>query len=202
MMGRPPFALLACSLACLLSCSVWTQPAQNLARVGFVPRVAGPAGPSAVEFVEASFRSRHASLSPAEMRAVSEAIVAESVRNELSWDLVLAVIHTESGFHNFAVSRVGALGLMQIMPATGELLAGQLDLEWDGAETLFRPLVNVKMGTSYLAYLYDRFGDWDLALAAYNWGPGRISWKLRNGRVLPVEYSNKVMARLQSPLTP
>lgn len=201
-MGRPPFALLACSLAVLLSCSIWTGPAQELPRIGFIPAVAGPAGPSAVELVEAHFRARHARLSPAEVRAVSEAIVAESLHNELSWDLVLAVIHTESGFHNFAVSQVGALGLMQIMPATGELLATQLDLPWDGPETLFRPLVNVKMGTSYLAYLYDRFGSWDRALAAYNWGPERISWKLRNGRVLPVEYRNKVMARLQSPLTP
>lgn len=199
-MARPPFALLACSLACLLSCSVWTEPVQERPRTSFIPLVSEPTGPSAVEFVEARFLSRHASLPPTELRAVSEAIVAESLHNELSWDLVLAVIHTESGFHNFAVSHVGALGLMQIMPATGELLASQLDLDWDGPETLFRPLVNVKMGTSYLAYLHGRFGDWDRALAAYNWGPGRISSKLRNGRVLPVEYANKVMSRLQSPL--
>jgi len=190
------------ALVCCLSCSIWSPP-EPPARPR--PHALVPAemtGPSAVEFVQARFLAHHAALAPEEVRAVSEAIVREAVANDVSWDLVLAVIKTESGFHNFAVSRVGALGLMQIMPATGKILAGRLEERWDGKETLFRPVVNVKFGTGYLAFLHDRYGDWDKALAAYNWGPAHIDRRLRHSRALPVQYAQKVKSYVQSPVTP
>jgi soluble lytic murein transglycosylase-like protein len=198
--ARKTLGSIAVSLALTLSCSV-RGPQDSAASSAPAQREAA-AGPSAVEFVQARFHDRLANLSPLEIRQVSEAIVAEADQNGVAWELVLAVIATESGFQNFAVSTVGALGLMQIMPHTGKILAAELDIPWNGNDTLFQPLVNVKMGTRYLAYLHGRYDDWDKALAAYNWGPGRIDWKLRNGRVLPVEYVNKVMARVQSPLSP
>ena len=190
------------ALVCCLSCSIWTA---REAPTGPGPHYLVPVemtGPSAVEFVEARFQAHHAGLAPAEIRAVSEAVVSEALANDMSWDLVLAVIKTESGFHNFAVSNVGALGLMQIMPATGELLARRLDERWDGNETLFQPVVNVKLGTSYLAFLHERYGDWDKALTAYNWGPARIDRRLRQRRALPVQYAQKVRSYVQSPVTP
>lgn len=197
-----PLRVSVIALVCCLSCSIWTAP-EPPPRPG--PHALVPvemSGPSAVEFVEARFHAHHAGLAPDEIRAVSEAVVREAMSHDMPWDLVLAVIKTESGFHNFAVSQVGALGLMQIMPATGEILADRLDERWDGEETLFRPVVNVKFGTSYLAFLHDRYRDWDKALAAYNWGPARIDWRLRHRRALPVEYAQKVKSYFQSPVTP
>ena len=110
--------------------------------------------------------------------------------------MVLAVIHTESGYYNFARSSVGALGLMQIMPATGEMLAREAGIRWTGPELLFDPEVNLRLGTRYLAVLRARYGDWTRALAAYNWGPGEIDRRLAVGEVLPDKYASRVYARL------
>ncbi|MFQ5513054.1 MAG: lytic transglycosylase domain-containing protein [Myxococcota bacterium] len=166
------------------------------------PAAAEPQGPGPVEYVLERILRYQSGLAPFEIRRAAETIVEESARWGLDRDLVLAVIHTESGFYNFAVSRVGALGLMQIMPATGRMLAKEMGLDWR-REILFDPVTNVRMGTRYLAHLHRRYEDWGQALAAYNWGPQHIDRRLRTGRALPVSYSRQVMAQLESPpLTP
>lgn len=98
-------------------------------------------------------------------------------REGLPESLVFAVIHTESGFRTQVVSRAGARGLMQVTPDTGAFLAARLGLEDFHPDMLFDPGVNIRMGTYYLRYLLDLFGDRDTALAAYNAGPTRVrSW--------------------------
>ena len=78
--------------------------------------------------------------------------------------LVLAVVGVESAFQAGRVSRAGARGLMQLMPAT----ALDLGVDADNARD------NVDGGTRYLAWLVRYFGDERLAVAAYNAGPGRV----------------------------
>jgi soluble lytic murein transglycosylase len=133
---------------------------------------------------------------------VARAIVEEPMRQGVSRDLVLAVMRIESGFNNFAESHAGALGLMQIMPQTGETLAREIGIDWTGAETLFDPEINIRMGTTYLAQMFERYGSWDLALAAYNWGPAAIDRRLHRGRALPRRYVAQVRGVLQSPALP
>ena len=87
----------------------------------------------------------------------------------------------------------GAFGLMQILPPTGEELAGRLGLQWKGTRTLFDPVSNVKLGVAYLEEMRDRFGDIRTALAAYNWGPGHIGRQIRRGRAVPAGYTNLVL---------
>jgi hypothetical protein len=193
--------LAAGMLAAVFSCSGFNGSARDHSPLAPDRIIEQAAGPGAADFIYSRFLDFHLSLAPDEIRAVSEAVVEESLANDMTWDLVLAVIHTESAFHNFAVSRVGAMGLMQIMPATGRTLARQLDVDWDGPRTLFRPLVNVKFGTAYLRWLHDRYGDWDLALAAYNWGPGRIDGFRARGSTMPAQYVNRVMSQVRSPHT-
>jgi len=79
--------------------------------------------------------------------------------------IVKAVIHAESAFDAAAVSRAGALGLMQLMPATAREL-GVLDP--------FRAEQNVRGGARYLRDLHDRYGSWTHTLAAYNAGPTAV----------------------------
>ncbi len=89
--------------------------------------------------------------------------------------LVAAVVRTESGYDPEAVSRVGAVGLMQLMPATAEWIV-QLD-RWKGRldPELTDPDDNLELGTCYLAYLLERFGeDRRAAVAAYNAGQGTV----------------------------
>jgi soluble lytic murein transglycosylase-like protein len=136
---------------------------------------------------------RHTALPLRERVALAHTIVREARAQGLDPDLVLAVIEVESGGYHLAVSSVGALGLMQILPTTGEELAGKLGIAWHGDDTLFDPTTNVKLGTAYLRELADRYGDVSIALAAYNWGPGRIDRRLRRGANVPSRYIEQVM---------
>ena len=98
--------------------------------------------------------------------------------------LVAAVIQVESRFDPFAVSGVGACGLMQLMPPTAQwLLAKENDSVNDKLRPahLFNPVLNIELGTTYLAQLMDRFdGDLTQALIAYNAGPG-VARSLKRG---------------------
>lgn len=89
-------------------------------------------------------------------------------------ELVFAVIKVESNFEENAVSSAGAIGLMQMLPTTYEWLSTILTEEYTQAN-LYDPEINIKYGTYYLKYLYTRFGSWERALVAYNWGEGNFS---------------------------
>jgi soluble lytic murein transglycosylase len=133
-------------------------------------------------------------LLPGEISRVSVAIAAESSRADLPIELVLAVIQVESSGYNFAVSPVGAMGLMQLMPTTAESVARRIGLRWVGPPMLFDPVSNVQLGVLYLRELVDRYGSVSTALAAYNWGPARIAERLRRGDPVPVHYAQRVLS--------
>ncbi len=76
-----------------------------------------------------------------------------------------ALVEAESGYNPMARSRVGALGLAQLMPATAREL---------GVENPFDPMSNLQGGAKYLSKMIAEFGDLPTALAAYNAGPGRV----------------------------
>ncbi len=79
-------------------------------------------------------------------------------------DLFLRLVQQESGWNPGAVSHKGATGLAQLMPGTAETLG--VDIE--------NPEANLDGGARYLRMMYDKFGSWRLALAAYNAGPGAV----------------------------
>ncbi|MFT5443463.1 MAG: soluble lytic murein transglycosylase-like protein [Myxococcota bacterium] len=138
-------------------------------------------------------RSRHTAMSERDEENVARAVVREANRHGLDPALVLAVIQVESGGYYLAESHVGAMGLMQLLPSTGEELARKLGLDWRGADSLYDPVLNVQLGTAYIKHLADRYDDVSTALAAYNWGPGRIDRRLRAGTAVPSKYINQVM---------
>lgn len=100
-----------------------------------------------------------------------EVVLRESKRAQLPPSLVAAVILQESEFHPAACSSVGARGLMQLMPETAEWIHQSLESR-EGKPDLLEPTTNVRLGSTYLNYLRDRFGSDPVAiLAAYNAGP-------------------------------
>ncbi len=88
-------------------------------------------------------------------------------------ELVYAVILTESSFDPDAVSSAGAKGLMQLTDDTNEWVAWRLGEEAEPSR-IFEPGLNIRRGCYLLSYLYERFGGWNEALAAYNAGVGRV----------------------------
>lgn len=89
---------------------------------------------------------------------------------------ILSVIQVESGFRIKVVSPAGAIGLMQLMPATAQLVARQNGIPYRDARSLHDPFTNLSLGVAYLAYLREKFrGDSPyFHIAAYNIGPARL----------------------------
>ena len=108
-----------------------------------------------------------------------ELIEKEAHARGLDPYFVAALIRQESRFNSNARSPVGAIGLMQVMPATGRMLANKAGVGNVNAETLKQPETNVKLGTVFLADLLNSYGKRaDAVLIAYNAGPSRAArWK-------------------------
>lgn len=106
-------------------------------------------------------------------------IVAEAAERGLDPFLVAGLIRQESMFNPTIVSPAGAIGLMQIMPATGRSLARATDLGRFRDDLLERPEINLHLGMAYMTELIGRFGNRiGAALAAYNAGPHRVArWR-------------------------
>lgn len=138
-------------------------------------------------------RSSGSGLPRAEQRKLAWLILRESRKYGQDYRLTLAIIKTESSFRSRCTSSRGAKGLMQIRPHVGQAIARDIDIGWEGDETLFDPHLNVKMGLYYLSKLLLRFGDLRVALTAYNFGPNYVRKRLKTKRKLPSRYSRKVL---------
>jgi len=128
------------------------------------------------------------SVNPAEYDQI---ISSCSAKYGVSPYLIKAVIHAESGYNPNAVSRKGASGLMQLMPATAKSLK---------VNNSFDPKDNVEGGVKYLRFLLDTFrGDVSLAVAAYNAGLTKVA---KYGGIPPYNetrtYVNRVLSYMQS----
>ncbi len=123
---------------------------------------------------------------PAEMKYnIANEIYEMSVKySNLDVDLICATITHESAFtwNPKIVSRAGAMGLMQIMPATGMFLAESEGIPWTSAEdVLFDPVYNIRLGCRYLSTLISMYNI-EGGLAAYNGGERRAALWLQKGK--------------------
>lgn len=136
-------------------------------------------------------------LSESSIWGLAETISTESKKFSIDPILVLAVIDVESRFLHQTTSPYGARGLMQIRPFVGDHLAGQAELleDWEGAESLDDPILNVKLGIFYLGYLKKRFKNIELALTAYNWGPTRVQSRLDEDEPISLHYAERVLSK-------
>ena len=135
-----------------------------------------------------SFRIKRRSKKSLAVNADYSSYVQKSARKyEIEPELIHAVIRTESNGNHRAVSKKGAMGLMQLMPSTASDM---------NVGNPFNPEENIDGGTRYLRYLIEKFnGNLTLALAAYNSGPKTVE---RYGNVPPIsetrQYVNRVLA--------
>lgn len=100
----------------------------------------------------------------------------EAARNRIDPGWVAAEIRAESVFNPTARSSANAMGLMQVLPATGAAVARRIGVPWRGAESLYDPDTNIVLGTAYLRQMLDQYGGQPyFAIAGYNAGPAPLS---------------------------
>ena len=130
-------------------------------------------------------------------KAVKHLLKEAAQIHGIDYELIQALIATESGFDTHAVSPKGAVGLMQLMPPTAERFGVKADKTIPIAKKLTDPKTNIGAGTAYLRHLIRLFpGQLDLALAAYNAGEGAVQ---RAGNKIPTypETKNYVKTVMQ-----
>ena len=128
-------------------------------------------------------------------RKLARFTIAESRKHNFDPFFILCVISAESAFDNHAVSNVGAVGLMQLMPRTARAIHRNMDLDEYRLAKLFDPYINIQLGIHYLAKLKRRFGHNVVHyLAAYNEGPTRIAKRLRQKRRVRSRYAKKILS--------
>ncbi|MEF3193934.1 MAG: lytic transglycosylase domain-containing protein [Halothiobacillaceae bacterium] len=119
--------------------------------------------------------------------AYEDLIRATASQSGIDHALIRAIMHAESGFNPQAVSPKGAMGLMQLMPATAARF---------GVNDSFNPIENVRGGVAYLRFLLDLFkGDVRLAVAAYNAGEGAVQ---KFGGIPPYDETITYVARVMN----
>ena len=145
---------------------------QSMAPVVVTPE--SERSPLSVEEIAREYREQGYEISPDLATEIHEAAAENGIDPQIAFGLVRA----ESSFRNHATSSVGAVGLTQLMPATARWLEpGTTRSELRDPET------NLKIGFRYLRNLIDKYeGDVDLALVAYNRGPGTVDRALKRGR--------------------
>jgi soluble lytic murein transglycosylase-like protein len=119
---------------------------------------------------------------------LSNLIIQEANNQGVDPGIALAVARTESGVCQWApdgsvvMSSAGAIGVMQLEPAT----AAQLGVDPHDVNQ------NIRGGVTYLKQLYQKYGNWSDALAAYNWGPGKMDNALLTASAIPGQVLNYV----------
>jgi hypothetical protein len=130
-------------------------------------------------------------ISPEDQRRLAQMLVLEGQRTGIDPVFLAALIRVESIFSSHAISRKGARGLMQVMPATGEEVARKLGIVWTGPHQLHDLEVNVRLGVFYLDLLLDYYaGNYKFALTAYNRGPGRVRQIVHRHGALKNEFTD------------
>lgn len=110
-------------------------------------------------------------------RDLAENIYDLAKESNIDPDIAFGLVRAESSFKNTSTSRVGAIGLTQLMPKTAKWLSPETSLQ-----ELREPETNLRIGLKYLRQLIDKYnGDTDLALTAYNRGPGTVDRALERG---------------------
>jgi soluble lytic murein transglycosylase len=127
-----------------------------------------------------------------------EQIVRGHARNyDLDPALLAAVIYQESKFEANARSRSGAIGLMQLLPATANGIALHTGGTAFRVQDLYDPEINVRYGAWYLRHLLRKYGDEQTALAAYNAGQDNVDRWRRAGRALDFAETRAYVGRVE-----
>lgn len=147
------------------------------------------------EFITSTTRNLLPKTYKKSARQVATVIIKESERYGFDPIFLMAVIQNESSFNPRMKGGVGEIGLMQIKPDTAEWIADLSGIKYEGAESLYKPEVNIRIGAAYLNKLRGQFSsNSTLYLTAYNAGAGNVR-KMVSKKMAPKIYATAVMKR-------
>jgi soluble lytic murein transglycosylase len=127
----------------------------------------------------------------------SEFVRVHAQRHSLDPALLVAVIYQESKFHAGAKSSSGAIGLMQLTPATARGIAIRTHGSAFRTKDLYDPEINIRYGSWYLDNLFRKYGSEQLVLAAYNAGQGNVDRWRSNGQPIQFSETKAYVARVE-----
>jgi peptidoglycan lytic transglycosylase len=127
----------------------------------------------------------------------SEYVRVHARENDLDPALLAAVIYQESKFDAGAESKSGAIGLMQLTPATAHGIAIRTGGSRFRTEDLLNPEINIRYGAWYLRNLFQKYGDERLVLAAYNAGQGNVDRWRADGRPIAFAETRAYIDRVE-----
>lgn len=134
-------------------------------------------------------------------RSISESVYAESMRYNVDYRLILAIMKVESNFKNDAVSHKGARGLLQVKPSLAKYIADDVGIRWLGNKTLDEPEKNIKIGVHFFSTLIEDFQSINMALHAYHVGPTKLREILTKKKIPQERYLRLVLNEYEKNLS-
>jgi soluble lytic murein transglycosylase-like protein len=138
---------------------------------------------------------RFSALPSSERELLQKEILEAAYVEKMDPSLVASVVAAESSFNKKAISPMGAVGLMQLIPSTAKYVAAKHGMTSPSREDLFRPEVNLRLGAKYLKELLHKFKNHEQALHAYNWGPTNVLLKPAKVPASSKLYAKKILAQ-------
>jgi soluble lytic murein transglycosylase len=147
----------------------------------------------AVSRITDYIRDENVELEDKVLKTISEMVYKESMRYNIDYRLVLALMKIESNFRCDAVSEKGARGLLQVKPSLARYIAEDVGIRWRGDETLDEPKKNIRIGVHVFSKLIEDFQNTNMALHAYHVGPTRLREILTEKKIPQKRYLNLVL---------
>jgi len=165
----------------------------RLAQLVFPDRGEGLREPWGLEEIRWYVSTFFKGLGNVERWEVVRVIHDECLLYGLAPQLVLSLIAAESEGTPYVVSPKGAIGLMQLHPTTAQSVAAEVKIPWRGEDSLYHPVINVRLGIRYLFNMIQRYQNLPLALSAYYMGPTKLDRVLMRDEELPWHYVDRVL---------
>ncbi|HPX56813.1 MAG TPA: lytic transglycosylase domain-containing protein [Syntrophales bacterium] len=151
-------------------------------------------GAAVLQQITQHLKTKAVRMSEENLNVVAQTVFEESLRCNVDYRLVLAIIKVESNYRPDVVSRGGSRGLMQIHPSLAKGIAKEAGVHYRGLKDLYDPRKNIRLGTHYISKLMDLFNDIPTAIFAYSVGHHKAKRLLSADKSPRTPYTKRVIA--------
>jgi soluble lytic murein transglycosylase len=154
-------------------------------------------GAATIEQISQHLKAKGVRMSGEKLNLVAQTVFEESLRSNVDYRLVLAIMKVESNYRQYVVSPDGSRGFMQINPSLAKSLAKEAGIPYRGSKDLYNAQKNIRLGTHYLSKVIGLFNDIPTALFAYSVGHHKAKRLLAREINPHTPYTKRVIAEYQ-----